>query len=107
MPIRNDGGGGGTDTSGFEQVFGIPSPPPNPPVAPATLGTAPIVSSTPGAGQGVALDAAGRLPVIVQFLGVVTADPSSPRIGQFWYRADTSQLCVQHDASTTKRVTLA
>lgn len=106
MPLRNDGGGG-ADAAGFEQVFGLASPPPPPPVARPTLGAAPIVSSNPSAGQGVALDAAGKLTVIVQFLGVVTADPSSPHTGQFWYRADTSQLCVQHDASTTKRVTLA
>lgn len=105
MPIRNEEGSAAPD-GGFQQVFGIPSPPPAPPVAPPLLGGAPVVSSTPRVGQGVALDAAGRLPVIVQFLGVVTADPASPRIGQFWYRSDTSQLCVQHDGSTTKRVTL-
>jgi hypothetical protein len=106
VPIRTEEGAA-APSGGFEQVFGIPSPPPAPPVAPPTLGTAPTVSSTPGAGQGVALDAAGRLAVVVSFLAVVTADPSSLRQGQFWYRADTSQFCVCIDGATVKRVTLA
>lgn len=91
----------------FETVFGLPVSAPPSASAPPTLGTAPTVSSTPVPGQGVALDSAGRLDTVVQYLGVVTADPANPRIGQFWYRSDTSQLCVRHDASTTKRVSLA
>lgn len=78
----------------------------DPPVAVPMLGSAPTVSSTPVAGQGIALDTAGKLTVKAQFLGVLTADPIVPQVGQFWYRSDTSQLCVRHDSSTTKRVTL-
>ncbi len=87
----------------FQQTFGVPSPPPAPPSSPPTVRSAPIVSSSPTPGQGIALDASGQLSVVVSFLGVVTADPASPRIGQFWYRQDTSQLCVRHNATTTKR----
>lgn len=88
-------------------LYGPPSPPPAPPTAVPTLANAPTVSSTPTPGQGVALDSAGRLSVVVSFLLVVTADPAQIRQGQFWYRSDTSQLCVCTDGVTIKRVTLA
>lgn len=110
MPVRNDGGGG---DSGL-QLFGVPSPPPPSPNAPPltpssppTLQTTP--SATPGAGQAIATDQGGKLPVGVaaQALVLLTADPANPSPGQTWYRTDTSQLCIRHDASTTKRVTLA
>lgn len=73
MPIRNDGGGSGSDpTSGFEQVFGIPSPPPPPPSAPATAaGSPPLISgsppitSNPLPGQNIQVDASGNLPVTI------------------------------------------
>lgn len=67
------------------------------------------VSAAPAAGKGVALDAQGRVPagVSVCSLRMLTADPGSPRVGEFWYRTDQSKLCVQHDAATVKRVTLA
>lgn len=91
------------DTTVF---FGVPAPPPPPPTAVPTLGQAPTVSSTPNAGQGVALDAAGRLSIVVSFLSVVTSDPVQLRQGQFWYRSDTSQLCVCTNGTTIKRVTL-
>ena len=67
------------------------------------------VAAQPTAGQGLALDGVGRIPVGVAAQGVpvLTADPASPVVGQVWYRSDTSQLCVRHDSSTTKRVSLA
>lgn len=76
-------------------------------VAPALA--PPIVTSAPTAGQGVALDSSGRLPVgaTAQSIPVLTADPASPIIGQMWYRSDTSQFCIRHNATTTKRVALA
>lgn len=91
----------------IQTTFGNPSPPPQPPVAPPTVGSAPIVSSTPGPGQGVALDSAGRLGVTAQFLPVLAADPVAPRQGQFWFRADTLQFCVCTNGTTIKRVTLS
>ncbi len=65
------------------------------------------VAAAPTAGQGLALDATGRLPVGVpaQEVVVLTADPAHTVVGQIWYRSDTSQLCVQQDATTVKRVT--
>lgn len=105
MPrLRDDGG-----TDAFLSVFGVSTPPPPPPTAPATLGSAPTISSTPNPGQGIATDTLGRISpsVAAQAIAVFTADPVSPHIGQIWYRSDTSQLCVRHDDSTTKRVTLA
>lgn len=56
---------GGSDA--ILTVFGFAAPPPAPPTAAATLASAPIVSSTPSPGQGIALDSAGKLPIqIVQ-----------------------------------------
>jgi hypothetical protein len=66
-------------------------------------------SPFPTAGKGLALDLNGNLPASVAALSlrVLTADPTSPVVGECWYRSDTSQLCIRHDSSTTKRVTLA
>jgi hypothetical protein len=83
-------------------------------VGPATVpGTfAPVLqgvptnAALPTAGQGLVLDAAGFIPTTTLRLAVFTADPPSSAIGQIWYRSDTSQLCIRHDSSTTKRVTL-
>jgi hypothetical protein len=63
------------------------------------------VAAQPTPGQGLALDYNGKIPVSVpaSAIRVVTADPTSPVIGEIWYRSDTSQLCVRHDANTTKR----
>ena len=107
MPVIRDSGG--SDASVVAGIFGATAPPPPPPTAPPTLGSAPVVSATPNPGQGIATDAAGRISasVAAQAIAVFTADPVSPHIGQIWYRSDTSQLCVRHDDSTTKRVTLA
>jgi hypothetical protein len=91
---------------GFEQAFGIPPGAPPPPTAVATLGGAPTVSSTPGPGGGVALDSAGKLAVAATLISVFTADPSGAKVGAIWYRSDTAQICVQHDSTTIKRVTL-
>jgi hypothetical protein len=67
------------------------------------------VTKQPTGGQSFSLTGAGNIPASVAALSlrVLTADPASPVVGEFWYRSDTSQLCVQHDASTVKRVTLA
>lgn len=67
------------------------------------------VASFPTPGQGLALDARGRVPpnVPVTALDVVTVDPTDPYVGQMWYRSDTSQFCIRHSSSTTKRVALA
>lgn len=69
-----------------------------------TLGTLAVTARATG-GQAVVLNGAGDLPVSVGGLSlrVLTADPVSPAVGEYWYRSDTSQLCVRHDASTTKR----
>lgn len=89
-------------------LFGKPTPPPQPPTAPPTLNAAPIVSSTPGPGRGVALDSSGNLPGLARFLPVLTADPAAPRLGQFWFRSDLVQLSICVDgAGTVKRVTLS
>jgi hypothetical protein len=63
------------------------------------------VAAQPTPGMGLALSSTGTVPTSapVTALRVLTADPSSPAIGEFWYRSDTSQLCVRHDANTTKR----
>lgn len=107
MPAIIDPGSGGPTP--IEQILGLWSQPPPPPTAPATLNSAPTISSTPTPGQGIATDSSGRLPtsVPVQTVVVTTADPTNPVMGQMWYRQDTSQLCIRHDAGTTKRVTLA
>ena len=67
------------------------------------------VAAQPTAGQGLALDGVGRIPVGVAAQGVpvLTADPANPVVGQLWYRSDTSQLCIRHSSTTTKRVSLA
>lgn len=107
-PIRDPGGdSGGTDL--LQKALGVQAPPPAPPTAPPTLGAAPTVSSTPQSGQGIATDSAGRIgaSVAAQAVPVFTADPANPTIGQVWYRADTSQLCIRHNATTTKRATFA
>lgn len=99
--------GSGGDPSDLRTLFGAPPSAPPPPTVLPTLGTAPVVSSTPGIGQGVALDSGGRLNVVVSFLAVVTADPTSMRQGQFWYRSDLSKLSICVDsAGTVKRVSL-
>lgn len=89
-------------------LFGVQAPPPPPPTAPATLGTAPTVSSTPSAGQGVALTPSGVLPPSAAATGLRmrASDPASPLIGEFWFRTDTLQFCVK-TAAGVKRVTLA
>lgn len=48
-----------------ETLFGVPTPAPSTDTAPALLGSAPTVSTTPTPGQGVALDLNGRLPTTV------------------------------------------
>lgn len=105
---RIDEGGAALAGAIFVELGGPAAPPP-PPTAKPTLGGPPTVSPTPTPGQGIATDSSGRLPVgvAVQAISVLTADPKSPVIGQMWYRQDTSQFCVRHDAATTKRVTLA
>ena len=104
MPLIRDDGG----TQAAPDPFRSSSPPPPPPTAPPTLGSAPSVSSTPNPGQGVALTSSGTLPASAAATGIrmLSADPASPLTGEFWYRADTNQLCV-HVAGATKRVTLA
>lgn len=106
MPNLRDTGGRVDEV--FANELGHPTAPPAPPTAvPTSGGAAPIVSSTPGPGQIPALDAAGNLNAIVGQLAVLTSDPTSPKVGAFWYRSDTSQFCVRHDTGTTKRVTLS
>lgn len=96
------------DGGNIAQILGAPPPPPPAPTAVKTLGTAPQVSSTPIPGQGVALTAAGVLPPSAAATGVrmLSADPSNPLVGEFWYRTDTNQFCVKASAGV-KRVTLA
>ena len=103
MPARQDAGGGETI------VIGGATPAPAQSTATPTLPSGPTVSSTPGPGQIPKLDGSGRLPTSAAATAVrmLTADPASPVVGEIWYRTDTSALCVRHDASTTKRVTLA
>jgi len=66
------------------------------------------VAASPTVGYGVSLDPIGRIPgnVPVMAIQVLTADPTNPGVGAIWYRSDTSQLCVRHNATTTKRVSL-
>jgi hypothetical protein len=100
----------------LQQILGAVSIAPPPPTAqatvpsaPASLATTPAPSATPTPGQGVATTSSGALPVSAPAtaLVVLTADPASPAIGQMWYRQDTKQFCIRHDAATTVRVTLA
>jgi hypothetical protein len=95
---------GGSDSRSFSTFQG-PAPLP---ISPLTQPTQSSSSQAPTGGQSLTLDATGRVPVgvAVQSLAVLTADPADIAVGQFWYRVDTSQLCVRHDAGTTKRVTL-
>lgn len=60
-------------------------------------------------GLALTANASGNLPAGVDAttISVLTTDPVSPVVGQIWYRSDTSQLCVRHSSSTTKRVGLA
>lgn len=104
-PVVDLPGGGGNDLT-LRTLLGGPSSPPPPPLAPPTLSGAPIVPSTPG--QTVVLDSSGRLPssAVATGLRMLTADPGSPKTGEFWYRTDTSQFCVQESAAV-KRVTLS
>lgn len=107
MTNISDAGNGAT-TDFISTIFGVPQPPPPPQTAQPTLGSAPTVSSTPTAGQGIATDLGGKLPIGIaaQAIPVRTDDPATLVTGMIWYRSDTSQLCIQHDSSTTKRVTL-
>ena len=103
-PLRDEGGSSTTATP-----IGAPTPAPVQSPSTPTLPSGPTVSNTPGPGQVPKLDAGGRLPAsaVATALRMLTADPTSPMVGEFWYRTDTSQFCVRHDSSTTKRVTLA
>lgn len=99
MPFATEPDGGG-------DPLGAPVPAPTNTTSAPTLSSAPGVSSTPGPGVGIATDQSGYLPVSVagQSIVVTTADPVSPAIGQEWYRQDTKQLSIRHDASTTVRI---
>jgi hypothetical protein len=80
------------------QILGVPTPPPaNDLAAPPRLGGAPTVSSNPNPGQGVALTAAGVLPPSAAATGLrmLTADPSSPLTGEFWYRVDLDKFSIK------------
>jgi hypothetical protein len=107
-----------TPTTTTDLAFlGITSPAPLAPIATATApsGAFPIsqlspdISSTPSGGQGIATTTSGSLPVTAPATAIkaFTSDPDNVIVGQIWYRSDTSQLCIRHDFSTTKRVTLA
>lgn len=97
-----------TTQNPVEQVLGFQATAPAAPTAVPLIGSAPTVSSTPGAGQGVALTESGVLPPSAAATGLrmLSADPASPLVGEFWYRTDTNQFCVQVSGSV-KRVTLA
>jgi hypothetical protein len=88
-------------------LLGAPTPAPSNQTSAPTLNSAPTVSSTPGPGVGIATDQSGFLPVSVAVQSIVetTADPTSPAIGQMWYRQDTRRLSIRHDATTTVRIT--
>lgn len=110
---------------GYIIIEDVPDSGPSPVLVPTAPSTAPAVPAPPSAtsinnsstaptssatgGKAVALTAGRQLPTSAPAtaLRVLTADPANPTIGEYWYRSDTSQLCVRHDASTTKRVTLA
>jgi hypothetical protein len=85
-------------------LLGVPTPPPANSTALPRLGTAPTVSSTPGVGQGVALTVSGVLPPSAAATGLrmLSADPTSPLTGEFWYRTDLDKLSVK-TASGVKR----
>ncbi len=80
-----------------EQILGVPPTPPANDTAKPRLGTAPTVSSTPNPGQGVALTSAGVLPPSAAATGLrmLSADPTSPLTGEFWYRTDIDKLSVK------------
>ncbi len=85
----------------LENLIGISSSGP-------TISSQPTVSSQPTGGHGVALTDSGTLPTsaAATAIQVLTSDPSSPAVGQIWYRIDLSKLCIRHDASTTKTIGL-
>jgi hypothetical protein len=100
LPFR-DGDSGTDPGTSVTSALGFPDTVISSPSSPPTLGTAPIVSSTPNPGQGVATDSGGDLPVSVaaQSVPLTPADPTSPAIGQIWYRTDLSQFRI-YDGST-------
>lgn len=107
-PVVDLPGAGGVPPDPTRTTQGVPSPPPPPPVAGPTLGTSPTVSNTPRPGQGVALTLSGSLPPSAAATGLrmLTADPTAPLTGEFWYRTDTHAFCVK-ESGGVKRVTLA
>ena len=62
----------------------------------------------PTPGRGLTLNPKGEVPTRapVTAMRMLTADPGSPLVGEFWYRTDTNQLSIK-TASGVKRVTLA
>jgi hypothetical protein len=112
MPLNTFGVPEGSATSqdtSTSSLLGVVTPPPAPPTAAPTLGTAPTVSATPSPLQGISTDAVGHLPVsvIAQALGSYGSDPVSPVAGQMWFRNDTKQFCICLNSTTIVRVTLA
>lgn len=93
---------GGSDPT--RALLGSPPSPPPPPASPPTLGTTPVISTTPSPGQGIALSFNGTLSPSVAATGLryLAADPASPLIGEFWYRADLDKLSVQTSAGVKR-----
>lgn len=72
-----------------------------------TTATPLVVAKNATGGKGLALTPSGTIPtnVPVTALRMLAADPAAPGSGEFWFRTDTNQLCVQNGA-LTKRITL-
>lgn len=64
---------GGSDNPQVQNPFGFASPPPSPPSSPATLTSAPIISSTPQPGSALALDLTGKLNPNIPIAGAELA----------------------------------
>lgn len=97
MPFLDEG-------DSLSGLLGVPAAAPSNSTAQPLLGTAPTVSSTPNPGQGVALTAAGVLPPSAAATGLrmLSADPVSPLVGEFWYRTDLDKLSLK-TATAVKR----
>jgi hypothetical protein len=100
MPIQIGEG----EPAALPQLLGYQAPPPKTASSTPLLGTAPTVSSTPSPGQGVALTASGVLPASATATGLrmLSADPKTPMVGEFWYRTDLDKLC-EKTATGVKR----
>lgn len=107
----SDLGGGTTDPiiAAILPILGAGSTAPPPPTAPVLLGSAPVVSSTPSPGQGIALDVSGKLPpslyVVRTFTQAISlGPPTAPQDGDIWIAttvdANGTRWAFQYNASS-------